>query len=92
VAEPDEHLESELHASAPRAYVNFAHGRGAPLDFGLTVGYREGEANPILIQPLVMSWEFVPILIKLLQDQLDSYQEQLGPIRDLKPERIEETP
>jgi hypothetical protein len=68
----------------PRGYVNFAAGSGGPLDFSLMLGFREGPANSAsVVAPLVMAWEFVPLLIQVLQTQLDAYEEQVGPVRDL---------
>lgn len=70
-------------ASPPRAYVNFGLGQGTALELAVTLGYKEGNAAPTVLAPIVMSWEFVPVLIRLLQDQLDSYQEKMGPVRDV---------
>jgi hypothetical protein len=70
--------------SPPRAYVNFAGGQGTPMEFALTLGYKEPDADPAFITPIVMSWEFVPVLIQLLQSQLDAYQEKVGTVRDIQ--------
>lgn len=66
-----------------RAYVNFAQGRGGVTELSLTFGYKENDLPAIGLVPIVMSWEFVPVLIRLLQTQLDAYQEQIGPVRDI---------
>lgn len=79
--------------SPPRVYVNFAGASGSSIDLALTMGYREGDAEPNVSILAVMSWEFVPAVIRLLQDQLDSYQDQLGPVRDIsRPPIVEEGP
>ena len=88
MAAEEQHPPTE-HSPA-RAYVNFAHSGGGPYEFTLTMGYREGEAQPVIVQPVAMSWEFVPILIRLLQEQLDKYQEAVGPVRNLMAEPVED--
>jgi hypothetical protein len=75
---PDQPPPQPELQSPPRAYVNFAGAQSSPSELALTLGYREGDAQPVIVAPLVMAWEFVPALIKLLQDQVDIYQ---GPSR-----------
>jgi hypothetical protein len=67
-----------------RGYVNFAAGQGSATELAVTLGYREGDANPTMVAPIVMAWEFVPEFIRFLQQQLNTYEEQVGPVRDLK--------
>ena len=86
MAEPEQPQEEIRMVSPPRGYVNFAAGQGGPLELSLTLGYRQGDAPPIVVAPIVVAWEFVPVLIRLLQDQLDSYQEQVGTIRNVADE------
>lgn len=70
--------------SPPRPYVNFGAGQGSVMEFALTLGYKEPDADPTVVAPIVMSWEFVPVLITLLQSQLDAFQEEQGPVRDIQ--------
>ena len=70
-------------SSPPRLYINWAGGQGTALELTVTLGYKEGEAAPTVSAPLVMTWEFVPVLIKLLQDQLDAYQGKMGNVREV---------
>ena len=92
MAEAEQPSQPDLpgsESSPPRTYVNFAAAQGSPLELALTLGYREGDANPLAAALLVMNWEFVPVLIKLLQDQVDAYEERAGPIRDVSAESKE---
>ena len=69
--------------------MNFAACQGGPFELALTLGYREGEAQPLITAPLVMSWEHVPILITLLQEQVSEYERLVGPIPDVQQPRSE---
>ena len=84
-------LQQAQQPSQPRAYVNFAAGQGGPMDLVLTLGYREGDAQPVSLATVTMTWEFVPLLTRLLQEHLDAYQEQVGPVRDMQQrEKVEQ--
>jgi hypothetical protein len=80
------------HQSPQRAYVNFAAAQGSPIELAVTLGYREGDAEPTVVVPAVVAWEFVPVFIRLLQEQLDAYQEQVAPVRDVQQRQKAEEP
>jgi len=65
----------------PPTYVNFASAQGGPMELSVRLGYRLGEAVPLETPPLTIAWEFVPVFIKLLQDQLDEYEKRFGDVR-----------
>lgn len=69
--------------SVRRDYINFAAAQGSPTDLALTLGYQQPSAEPLIAAHLVMSWEHVPVLIDLLQRQVDEYRRQIGDFPDL---------
>ncbi len=69
--------------SIPRAYINFGAAQGSPTDLALSLGYQQPGAEPAFVADLIMSWEHVPILIELLQQQVNAYVEKVGPIPDV---------
>lgn len=69
--------------SVPRAYVNFAAAQGSPTELALTLGYQQPSSEALIAAHLVMSWEHVPVLIDLLQKQVDEYRRQIGDFPDL---------
>jgi hypothetical protein len=76
--------------SLPRVYVNWAAGQGTALELAVTLGYKEGEAAPTVSAPIVVAWEFVPVLIKLLEAQLEDYQGKMGNVRQVLEDEKEE--
>jgi hypothetical protein len=83
-----EEAEHPQITSPPRAYVNFAAGQGTVLELALTLAYREAGADPLVVAGVIMPWEFVPNLIKMLQEQVESYEKEVGPIRRPKPKEV----
>jgi hypothetical protein len=47
------------------------------------LGYKEGPAAPTVSAPIVVAWEFVPVLIRLLEEQLEAYQGKMGNVRQV---------
>lgn len=73
-------------------YANYVHAQGGPFEITLDVGYRCGPEDPEVAARVVMSWEHLSVLLKVLQKQLDEYQEQVGPLPNLVQEEEEASP
>jgi hypothetical protein len=65
-------------------YVNWVRYISSPYDLSLDVGYRADPGPPEEFPVrLVMSWEQAKILRLLLEDAVDGFEENVGPIREI---------
>ena len=66
-------------------YVNWVRYRSSPYDLTLDVGYRANPGPPQEFPVrLVMSWEQAKILRILLEDAVDGFEKDVGPIREIE--------
>jgi hypothetical protein len=71
-------------------YANVAGIRGGPFDVSLEFGYlvpqgsKEEAVPPAWLVRVGMSWEHLRALHQLIGDQLASYEEQVGSIREIE--------
>ena len=89
----DPQQPQELSSGSPPAmqlvYANAVGARGGPFDLALEFGYlvppSEGEeANPpIGLIRIAMSREHAKAMLELLQEQLRTYEEKVGPIPNI---------
>lgn len=85
VASPRDHEPTE-----GVVYVNWVRYRSSPYDLSLDVGYRSNPGPPQDFPiRLVMSWEQAKILRVLLEDAVDGFEENVGPIREIEGEPID---
>jgi hypothetical protein len=64
-------------------YANWVRLAGTPYDVALDFGYRTDESPPK--EPtvrVVMTWEHAKDVLLLLQNSVEQYESQAGPIRD----------
>lgn len=89
------HEELKMDAPESRYYANVVRLRGGAYDVTLDFGYRAGdEPKPEPLARVVMSYEHVAAVARLLQNLLDQYSETVGPIPDpegLASEKASET-
>jgi hypothetical protein len=75
-------------------YANAVGARGGAFDISLEFGYvvppGEGEAPPVpnWRVRVAMSWEHARAMLQLLEEQIQAYEDKVGPIPDI--ERLRE--
>lgn len=76
---------------AQTIYANVAGASGGPFDLAVLFGYtagspddEEGRASPQWLLRVAMSWEHARALQRLLSEQIDKYEGQVGPIPDIE--------
>lgn len=68
----------------PRYYSNAMRAQASPFDVAIDFGYRTGQESPAFEVRIAMSWPHLELMVKSLQDLVEGYKEQVGPIPDLQ--------
>lgn len=89
--------ESATDQGLQTIYANTAGVRGGPFDvavqFGYAIGPVENDEEPATshwLMRVAMSWEHARAFHRLLGEQIDKYEEQVGPIPNIEKLRVEE--
>lgn len=67
-----------------RIYSNRAAMHGGAFDVQIDFGYRRGDADPETLVQVVMSWQHAQAVVALLQEQINNYQREIGPLPDIE--------
>lgn len=66
-------------------YANWVRVAATPYEIALDFGYREDDAPPKAPDArIVMTWEHAKDVLMLLQNTVEQYEKQAGPIRDFE--------
>jgi Protein of unknown function (DUF3467) len=69
----------------PLIYANWVRVNGTPYDVALDFGYREDDGPPRTPDArVVMAWEHAKDVLALLQNTVEQYEKQAGPIREFE--------
>jgi hypothetical protein len=76
--------ETDATEGPQQIYANYTGVGGGAFDMNLVFGYQPGEpgAPPEMLVRVAMSWEHAQAIVKLMQEAVDKYQEQVGPLPD----------
>lgn len=78
-----------------RIHANFVQAQGNPFDIALDFGYRAkgNDPEPEPDVTVTMSWEHLKVLLAALDNLVENYEKEVGPIPDLvaKPEPVAES-
>lgn len=65
-------------------YVNWVRTNATPFDIGIDVGYNDAPGPPDSYPVrLLMTWEHAKAFVELLERNIQSYEEEVGSLRDL---------
>jgi len=67
----------------PLVYANTVNVAGTALDLSVDFGYGSSEEAAMAVR-VVTTWEQAALLVGMLQEAIDRYGQDVGPIRDLK--------
>lgn len=88
--EPGEQKDEGGLGDPPRIHTNAMSAQGGPFDVTLDFGYRAAPTDdPEVGVRVTMSWEHALSVAKALQELVDGYAKQVGPIPDLTAKREE---
>lgn len=80
----DPRSEDEAVEELPRHYSNAMRAQATPFDIAIDFGYRRGEETPAYEVRIAMSWQHLQLMVKSLQELVDGYQRNVGPLPDLQ--------
>jgi hypothetical protein len=69
----------------PLLYANWVRVAATPYDVAMDFGYREDDGAPRSPDArVVMAWEHAKDVLALLQNTIEQYEKQAGPIREFE--------
>jgi Protein of unknown function (DUF3467) len=72
-------------STPPLLYANWVRIAATPYDVALDFGYREDDGPPRVPDArVVMAWEHAKDVLTLLQNTVEQYEKQVGPIREFE--------
>jgi hypothetical protein len=66
-----------------RVYANVMGIKAGPFDVAMDFGSRAGEEDPDYEVRVMMSWTHLKLMVAVLQQQIASYESQLGELPEL---------